>query len=159
MKFLVAALGNRLDSFVAKRFEHAAWYLVVDDDTNIVEATRHLTPHDRHNLLHKAASGDFDIVVAGKLGDSTRKLLRSSTARIALVHGVTTSAALDKIRSDDVHAIPAEGIGGEKEIAVRSAPQGSPKIRRVKATHDAIGFSSDSSRGHHHLQQYGGRGH
>ncbi len=159
MKFLVAALGNRLDSFVAKRFEHAAWYLIVDDDMNIVEATQHLTPHDRHDLLHNASSSSFDVVVAGKLGDNTRKLVHSIGARVALIHGVTTSTALEKIRSDNLHLISAEVISGEKEIAVGSVQRVQPKIRRVKATHEAIGFSSDSSRGHHHLQQYGGRGH
>lgn len=159
MKFLIASVGNRLNSFVAKRFEHAAWYLVVDDDANVIDATQHLTPHDRHEVLLRAASEGVELVVAGKFGESSMKLIRSHHMRLALVHGISASLALEKIRAQEIQLLDADEIREGKGMLMGTVQRLTPKIKKPNGSFAASGYSSDSARGHHHLQQYGGRGH
>ncbi|MBI5470932.1 MAG: hypothetical protein HY961_01160 [Ignavibacteriae bacterium] len=159
MKVLVAALGQTMDSFVAKRFEHAAWYLVVDSDLHILETARHQSPHDRHALMQRAVAGEFDLLVAGKFGDTTRKFLRTSSVRVALLHAMTVREALEHIRTEQGTVLTTAELESEKDIAVATVRREENRFRRAKSVYSTTGYSSDSSRGHHHLQQYGGRGH
>ncbi|MEK7249482.1 MAG: NifB/NifX family molybdenum-iron cluster-binding protein [Bacteroidota bacterium] len=158
MKFLVASVGNKLDSFVAKRFEHAAWYLIVDDETPAVGATQNVTPHDHNAILARAASENVDAVVAGKFSAGSLKLIRTHDLRVAHVHGISATRAIEKIESGEIKLKDEAGIEITEEIAVGTLPRAiDPRVQ--KKPFDATGFKSDSSRGHYHLQQYGGRGH
>ena len=159
MKFLVAALGKRLDSIVAKRFEHAAWYLLVDSETKSVEAIRHITPQDRHKALQMAAGQHVEIVVAGRCGDTSLKQMRNHAMRLALVHGVDAARALERIQTHNIVLADADVAADERVFAVEAVQRGLAKAKRAKTSYGTTGFASDTARGHHHLQQYGGRGH
>ena len=157
MKFLVATVGNKLDSLVAKRFEHAAWYLIVDSDMHMLDSIHHSTPRDRHTVFQKAASEGVEAVVAGKFGESSMKMIRTQNMRVAPVHGILASHALDMIQSHEVLLENADKIENGKGMMIGTV-QPIPKMKGHKAL-ASTGYSSDSERGHHHLQQYGGRGH
>jgi predicted Fe-Mo cluster-binding NifX family protein len=159
MKFLIATLGSRLDSYVAKRFEHAAWYLIVDSDTTTVDATRHLTPQDRHLAFQKAARQNVDVVVAGNCRENTLKQIRAHNMRLAHAHWIDAAFVLAKIKSHDIIPADSDELENEKRIPVDTVQRGISKGRHTKSTNRAMGFASDTARGHHHLQQYGGRGH
>ena len=159
MKFLIASVGNRLDSFVAKRFEHAAWYLIVDMDTLAVDTTQHLTPHVRHAVLLKAAVEKVHAVVAGKIGETSLKLIRTHDMQVALVHGMSVRNAMERITSHEIKLVEAEEIERERGIVVGTVQRLIPKVRNAKTPLAGTISPSDSARGQHHLQQYGGRGH
>ncbi|MBX2992350.1 MAG: hypothetical protein KF749_14460 [Bacteroidetes bacterium] len=159
MKFLVASIGNRLESYVAKRFEHAAWYLIVDSETEAIEAIRHNTPHDRRATLLKAASAEVQCVVAGKFGDSALKLIRTHDMRIAPVHGINAKSALEMIEMREIELVDVHGMRKHRTPLTGMMQKIIPGRTIGKNLIAASCNSSDSQRGHHHLQQYGGRGH
>lgn len=156
MKLLVASVGMSLESFIVKRFEHAAWYLFVDTEAGSLEAIHHRTPHDRHGALSRAVADRVDAVVAAKFGEHSLKVLNSGGIPVAIVHGIPGRAAVAKILSERIpltspeELIPGKGI--ETGRAVNMAGM-------YRAPKPANGYSSDTARGQHHLQQYGGRGH
>lgn len=159
MKILIASVGNRLESLIAKRFEHAAWYLLVDVETRAMETLQHRTPHDRHAALEKAATQGVSAVVAGKFGESSLKLLRTHNMRAALLHGIAAQEAIEKIHASIVPLLRPEALAQEKGTVVATLSRPIPKRRGPKVPFTASPHSSDSPRGHHHLQQYAGRGH
>ncbi len=159
MKVLIASVGNRLESLVAKRFEHASWYLLVDMETRSTEVLQHITPQDRHAALEKAATQGVSVVIAGKFGESSLKLLRAHDMRAALLHGIAAHEAIDKIRASAVALLQCEALTQEKGAVVATLHRPIPKRRGPKIPVTVSPYHSDSPRGHHHLQQYAGRGH
>lgn len=159
MKFLVALIGNRLESYVAKRFEHAAWYLIVDSETQAIEAIRHNTPQDRHTALLKAASAEVHCVVAGKFGESSLKLMRTHDMQIALVHGIIAKLAMEKIVTREIELLDVNEMREHRTPPTGMMQRIFPGRKTGRSPITAAGYSSDSQRGQHHLQQYGGRGH
>jgi predicted Fe-Mo cluster-binding NifX family protein len=159
MKVLIASVGQRLESLVAKRFEHASWYLLVDVETHAMEVLPHRTPQDRHAALEEAGKQGASVVVAGKFGESSLKLLRTHGMRAALLHGIAAHEAIEKIRASAVPLLQPEGLAQEKTPAVATLLRPIPKQRGPRVPLSASPYNSDSPRGHHHLQQYAGRGH
>ena len=158
MKFLVASVGNRLESFVAKRFEHAAWYLIVDSESLTCRAFRHNTPHDRHDVLHKASSDNVAAVVAGKFGESSLKMLRTGSLQIAFVHGISARQAIEKIVQREIEQLDVNEMRNGRNTPT-TIERLIPKMKAGRIPLASAARASDSPRGHHHLQQYGGRGH
>jgi predicted Fe-Mo cluster-binding NifX family protein len=158
MKFLVASIGNRLESYVAKRFEHAAWYLIVDSETHALDARQHITPQDRHRVLDKAAAENVHAVIAGKFGENSLKLIQAHEMYVALLHGMSAQQALEKIAAHEIKLQEAKEIERQRGILAATPQQRTFRNSGTKVP-SAAGHTSDSARGQHHLQQYGGRGH
>jgi predicted Fe-Mo cluster-binding NifX family protein len=157
MKFLVATVGNTLGSLVAKHFEHAAWYLIVDDFTRTFDAARNISPTDHHSILTRASSDDVDIVVGGKFTMGSLKQIVGRDLRIAHAHGITVQDAIAKIKAGEIQTqselAPLEV--GERFMTRTPVVTMQGKQKKVLEARHAQG----SLRGQHHLQQYGGRGH
>lgn len=159
MKALVASLGQHASSLVAKRFEHASWYLIVDSEKGSTETLPHRTPHERHAALERAAAEGVSVVVAEKFGENTLKFLRAHDMRIAQLHGIPVSEAIERLNANSVPLLDAEAMISERNMVVATLERLLPKKRAQKAPANTASYSSDSPRGHHHLQQYAGRGH
>ena len=158
MKYLVASSGNTLESLVVKRFEHATWYLLVDDQMNALEAKQHHSPHDRHVMLAKAIREHVRTVVAGKFGEHTLKTMVENDLDAAAVHGMTAREAIRKIQKYDILLVSAADLTEEKErveVAAGQPLRGQTQEMTRDSAHSKLG----TGRPHHHLQQYGGRGH
>jgi predicted Fe-Mo cluster-binding NifX family protein len=158
MKYLIASVGSKLDSFVAKRFEHATWYLIVDDETPAVDTTQNIMPHDHNTILARAVLENVETIVAGKFSAGTLKYIRSHDLMTGHVHGVSVAHAIEKIQLGEIRTESEWDFENEKEKIVGTLPRlVNAKVR--KSAVESSQYSSESSRGHHHLQQYGGRGH
>jgi predicted Fe-Mo cluster-binding NifX family protein len=157
MKFLVAAVGNTLDSLVAKQFEHAAWYLIVNDATHRFDAARNITPNDHHSILIRASSDDVDIVVGGKFTLGSLKQIVGRDLRVAQVHGISVSNAIARIIAGEIQTQSelAPLVLGERALPMQRVVTMRGKQKKVLEARYAPG----PLRPQHHLQQYGGRGH
>jgi predicted Fe-Mo cluster-binding NifX family protein len=120
---------------------------------------QHITPHDRHAALEKAATEGVSVVVAGKFGESSLKLLRAHGMRAALLHGIPVQEAIEKIRASAVPLLHCDALTQDKGAVVATLRPPLPKRRAPKVPVTVSPYHSDSPRGHHHLQQYAGRGH
>lgn len=161
MRFLIALLGDRLDSPVAKNFEHAAWYMIVDGETDEGESIRNVTPQDRQQMLGRAATENVDAVIAGKFGEHSRRLIGTYKMGLVQVHGMTGRMAMMKAQTGELKQSGlADGeMKEEKGITIGAVKRPLLKAKKPKLPFTNPGYSSDSPRGHHHIQQYGGRGH
>ncbi len=161
MRFLIALLSEKLDSAVSKNFEHAACYAIADGESDEVEFIRNGTPHDRQFALQQAASDNAGAVIAGKFGEHSRKRIRARTMDLIQVHGMTGRMAMMKAQTGELKQLGlADGeMKDEKGIIIGAVKRPLLKAKKPKMPFTNPGYSSDSPRGHHHIQQYGGRGH
>lgn len=169
MKALIAAEGTSWESPVAQRFEHAVWYLLIDTQTGEKEVYQNLPPHDYAGILVMASRLHVSTIVAGWITSSTARLMQSLNLRLALAHKMNVRGAMKNLNlpaaslrqaggpSLEVHDLAEfrQGllIPGVTRRASSAVPTKVPKHagRRVSPL--------STPRGHHHLQQYGGRGH
>ncbi|MEO8168246.1 MAG: hypothetical protein ABI623_08365 [bacterium] len=123
-----------------------------------MEFIRNGTPHDRQFALQQAASDNAGAVIAGKFGKHSRKLINALTMDLIQVHGVTGRMALMKAQAGELKQLGlADGeMKEEKGITVGAVKR---PLLKAKMPFMNPGYSSDSPRGQHHIQQYGGRGH
>jgi len=156
MKLLIAADGSAMTGRVARRFERAVWYVLVDDEKGIFGAVRNDTPMDHARILVRAANEGVTIVVTDKLGRKTVRHLLSHHLRVAAGRGLTIREVMEKSLRGELHSLTEEELHQQVEVRpVSTVPV--PRQKRAPRTHIiAVG---GTPRGQHHLQQYSGRGH
>jgi predicted Fe-Mo cluster-binding NifX family protein len=148
MKTLIATEGNTLDSCVARRFERAGWYLIVDDTMNILGALHHAAPRDYHKVLVKAAQENIGTVVAGKIGFGSLQIMASFDLKAAFARGMSARGAIDMLSAGELKAFVIQ----EKKSRPRFTRRQNPSNMHGSSPVGAL-------RSEHHLQQYSGRGH
>lgn len=158
MKLLIAADGSAVTGRVARRFERALWYVIVDDEKGVLDAVRNDTPLDHTRILARAAREGVDIVVTDKIGRKGVRHLLAHHLRAAHGRGLTTREVMEKSLRGELHALTEEELHREIEEPVRPVSM-APLARQNRAPRTRTSASERTPRGQHHLQQYGGRGH
>ena len=161
MKVLFAAEGKTLDSRIAKRFGHAHWYLTVDLETEeVTERMENLQPEDHHEVVPKAAEHGVATIVTGNIGPRSYELISLHNLQVAHATQMTVGAALVRLKEGALKILDAPSLRKnieEHELLLQGRRAQFGRGRRSEIARET--YSSATPRGHHHLQQYGGRGH
>jgi predicted Fe-Mo cluster-binding NifX family protein len=158
MKLLIASDGRAMTSRVARHFERATWYLLVEGGQGILDAVRNDGPVDRTRILERAAHEDVGVVVADRIGKRTVRHLVRNHLQTAFERGLTVREVREKSVRGELHLVTVEELQQQLEQPVRpvsNAPVPRPR-RAQRTTTIAVEVTP---RGQHHLQQYAGRGH
>ena len=158
MKYLVSAVGNRTDARVARRFEKAVWYLIVDDSGEILDAYRNVSPQDHNRVLVRAQEENVVAVIAGRFGSGSEQFLASLNLGVAHAKNGTVRETIEDVRTGAIKIIEAKTVKQhveetmllrqqKRDLSVHGRGQGGPVAE------------STTPRGHHRIQQYSGRGH
>ncbi|MEK9138150.1 MAG: hypothetical protein AAB393_13575, partial [Bacteroidota bacterium] len=154
----VAAEGTSWESPVARKFENAVWYLIVDRETNEKELYQNLPPHDHNNILVMASRLHASTVITGWVNTGTAKLMQSLGLRLAAAHQVNVREALGKLNAGELEF--ADLTKFRQGLILPGALRRGKLVEVKKGSRSGSTATSGSTpRGHHHLQQYGGRGH
>jgi hypothetical protein len=169
MKVLVAAEGTSWESPVAQKFEHAVWYLVIDTLTREKEVYQNLPPHDHNSILVIASQLRIPTVVAGWINPATARLMQSLNLRLIVAHKMKVRATVKKLnlpaaslRQAGEHSLEIADLADFRQgLVIPGVTRRGLSIVGRKGPRYAGSAVSPAStpRGHHHLQQYGGRGH
>ena len=158
MKYLVSAVGKRRDARVARRFEKAAWYLIVDDASEVLDAYQNLSPQDHNRILVKAKEESVAAVVAGRIGSGSEQFIASLNLGIAHAKNGTVRDTIEEIRIGSIKIIEARTVKQHVEETILLRQK-----RREQGVHGkgpgVPEAESGTPRGHYRIQQYGGRGH
>ena len=159
MKVLVAAGGTSWESPVDHRFESAAWYLLIDTTSGEKEVYQNLPPHDHGSILVVSSQAHVSVVVTGWVNSSTARLMQSLNLRLAVAHNARVRDAV-KMLSEGELAMADLASFRQGLVMPDVIRPGSPVSVRKDSKHaGSKGSPGNTPRGHHHLQQYGGRGH
>lgn len=159
MKVLVAAEGTSLQSQVARRFENAVWYIIMDTETEKKEVYQNLFPHDHNNILVTASRLHVPTVIAGWVNAATARLMLSLNLHFVAAGKMMLRGAIRKLQQGELeiadlasfrHGLVTPGINRRRALTL------SKMYPRIDGITTIPGLTS---RGRFHLQQYSGRGH
>ena len=156
MKILVAAEGSSLRSPIARQFEKAVWYLIIDTKRAERRLHQNIFPHDCLTILLKASRCHVSVILAGGVSQPTARLMLSLNLRLGVAAKMTVQEAIDRVAED---SLPLADLVEHAKLTVNRWP--GPRLRGNIRLPSRFGSSTDATtpRGHHHLQQYCGRGH
>lgn len=159
MKVLVAAEGTSWESPVAQKFEHAVWYLVIDTLTREKEVYQNVPPHDHNSILVIASQLHVSTIVTGWVNPGTARFMQSLNLRLVVAHRMKVRATVKKLNE---HSLATADLADFRQglVIPGVARRGLSVVERKRPKYAWSAVSPASTpRGHHHLQQYGGRGH
>jgi len=160
MKVLIATDGKTLESNVSKRFGKAEWYLIVDSDTNEIEQFPNLTIGDHHDIIPKAVDRGVSAVITGNVGPRSFELLSYHRLQIALARTMRAHDAIEWLKQGKLRILDAPTMRKnieEHELLQKDRRDQFGKWKQLFRGRGA--YAAGIAREHHHLQQYGGRGH
>jgi predicted Fe-Mo cluster-binding NifX family protein len=111
MKVVIAANGPTLDSPVAKRFGHAAYYLLVDSATlelQIIENREH--DDETHAIIPQLAGQGAEVFITGNIGPHAFQLIRSLQRQVTLARRMPARQALDKLQRGELELLNAPTV-------------------------------------------------
>jgi predicted Fe-Mo cluster-binding NifX family protein len=155
MKLLIATSGSSLNAPLARRFEKATWYLLVDTDTHVVKKHRNAKPGRHHDIIADAAAEGAVCVLADRFGEASIRQLANHEMQVGRVRNCTAAAAMEKIEEGQIKPEKARSILTRNEILNRFRQQQRGAVTRSGRAHGMTG----GTRVQHHMQQYAGRGH
>jgi predicted Fe-Mo cluster-binding NifX family protein len=159
MKVLIAAEGTSWESPVAQKFENAVWYLLIDTQTREKEVYQNLPPHDHNSILVMASQLHVSAIVAGWINSATARLMQSLNLRLVVAHKLKVRATVKKLNE---HSMEIADLADFRQglVIPGVTGRGLTVIEKKGPKYAGSAVSPASTpRGHHHLQQYGGRGH
>jgi predicted Fe-Mo cluster-binding NifX family protein len=108
MKVLIAANGPTLDSAVAKRFGHAAYYLYVNSETGQTQVIDNREHHDEPHAIIPAMVGQgVEVFITGNIGPNAFRLARALHRPVALARKMSAGQSLDKLQSGELELLSA----------------------------------------------------
>jgi predicted Fe-Mo cluster-binding NifX family protein len=160
MQILIAAEGKTLESRVARKFSHAAFFLEVNPDARSVRSAVHTARTPKRTFLRIAAERGVDTLMAGHIDTHTRLRIAAHRLRVVLAPGLPIREALARFLKGSLAVLDVSRIEQslEEQEIIRM------QKRQEHSRYPGCGkgrppFSDSTPRGRHHLQQFAGRGH
>jgi predicted Fe-Mo cluster-binding NifX family protein len=159
MKILIATEGNTLDHRVARKFNHASWYLEVDPETLAVNVRNDPKHEQKQEILQEAATHGVTAVIVGNVGPHAFSLLSANGFQAAFAPGATAREALQEFLDGKLKLLDAPTIAQSLEDRERRKTATRLEHAKHQKTKPGGSYAGPTQRGRHHLQQLGGRGH
>ncbi|NOX17426.1 MAG: dinitrogenase iron-molybdenum cofactor biosynthesis protein [Chlorobi bacterium] len=105
MKILFAADGKTMDAPIAKRFGHAEYYLIFDDETNELTARENHGHDDNHSELIELVNEGVKTFIIGNVGPHAFKVLAGRNGKMFLARKLTVREALEKFKNDELEEL------------------------------------------------------
>lgn len=96
MKICLGIDGNNLESEMAKRFGHAAYYLIYDTENKTSEVLiNKVDQDDNHDILYNIFDKGVKTFIVGNIGPHAFDILNSAGCKIYLARKVTAAHAIE----------------------------------------------------------------
>ena len=105
MKILLATDGKTLESKIAKRFGHANYYLLYDQESKEIEARVNQGHDDNHSSLVDLANEGVMIFIVGNIGPNAFKVLNDKNTKVYLVRKFIAKEALNKFLNNELEEL------------------------------------------------------
>lgn len=105
---MLAAIGadeNKLESKVAKRFGHAAYYIIYNTDDKSFKAIENKDEDHTHAELSELLDKGVEVFLVGNIGPHAFDLLIDGGAEVYLASKMTVQEAIDKYISGELEQL------------------------------------------------------
>lgn len=94
MLIAIGSDGNELTSTVAKRFGHAAHYLLYNTDTKKLEAVKNIDEDHSHSVLYKLIEKGVNAFIVGNIGPHAFEIVSSNNTKVFLARKMSGEEAI-----------------------------------------------------------------
>jgi predicted Fe-Mo cluster-binding NifX family protein len=105
MKILLATDGETLESKIAKRFGHANYYLIFDNESKEIEARVNHGHDDNHSSLGDLANEGVTDFIVGNIGPNAFKVLQDKSTKVYLARKNKAKDALEKFLNNELEEL------------------------------------------------------
>ena len=105
MKILLATDGKTLESKIAKRFGHANYYLIFDNESKSIETRINPGHDDNHSSLVDLANEGVTNFIVGNIGPNAFKVLHDKNTKVYLARKYRAKEALDKFLNNELEEL------------------------------------------------------
>lgn len=105
MLIAIGADENKLESKVAKRFGHAAYYIIYNADDKSFEVMKNNDDDHTHAELSELLDKGVDVYIVGNIGPHAFDLLIDGGAEVYLSRKMTVQEAIDKYNSRELEKL------------------------------------------------------
>lgn len=102
MKIVIGSDGEKLESKVAKRFGHAAFYIIYNTEDKSFEAMENKDEDHTHAELSELLDQGVEVFIVGNIGPHAFDLLIDGGAEVYLARRITVQEAIDKYNSSEL---------------------------------------------------------
>jgi len=105
MKIMFATDEKELGSNIAKRFGHAAYYIIYDSEKKLADARINNGHDDNHSSLVDLMNEGITHFVIGNIGPQAFNVLKKGDSHIYLARKMTAQVALDKMMNNSLEEL------------------------------------------------------
>lgn len=105
MKIMFATDDKTMNSNIAKRFGHAAFYLIFDTEDNLFDARVNNGHDDNHSALVDLMNEGVTHFVIGNIGPQAFEVLKNNNSKIYLARKLSTNKALEKLLENNLEEL------------------------------------------------------
>lgn len=105
MKILLATDGKTLESKIAKRFGHANYYLIFNNESKELEARINHGHDDDHSSLVDLANEGVTHFIVGNIGPNAFKVLNAKNTKVYLARKYSAEEALKKFLDNELEEL------------------------------------------------------
>lgn len=138
MLIAIGSDGNEITSNVAKRFGHAAYYLIYNSELKTVEAIENIDHDHSHSVLYDFLAKGTEAFIVGNVGPHAFEILNSGNAKIFLARKMTAEQAVEAL--------------GKNELEELSKPTAKKSIGHHDGHHES--HHHHEGRGRHHERRH-----
>lgn len=102
MLLLVGADGNKIDSPIAIRFGHAAFYLLYNTETKHLEAFENNSDEHNHENLQQFLNKGVESFIVGNIGPHAFQTINTPTSKVFLARKMNVQEAIEKSLHDEL---------------------------------------------------------
>lgn len=110
MLLAIGADENKLESKVAKRFGHAAYYIIYNIDDQSFKAMKNNDEDHTHAELSRLLDQGVEVFIVGNIGPHAFDLLIDGGAEVYLARRMTVQEAIDKYNSGELDELTKSTI-------------------------------------------------
>ena len=94
MKYLVSSEGNSLESSVSSHFGMGPYFLVYDDETNLLEVKQNGDGIDPHLVIRDTAKAGVKKMICGGIGPHAYQVAEKFKVEVCVTSGIPVSQAV-----------------------------------------------------------------
>jgi predicted Fe-Mo cluster-binding NifX family protein len=116
VKVLLATNGKTLESKIAKRFGHANYYLIYDNESKEMEARINLGHDDNHSSLIDLANEGVKNFIVGNIGPNAFSVLNQENCKVYLARKHEAEEALGKFFNNELEKLTKPTLNRSIEV-------------------------------------------
>ncbi|HET54770.1 MAG TPA: dinitrogenase iron-molybdenum cofactor biosynthesis protein [Ignavibacteria bacterium] len=105
MLIAIGSDGKNLENKVAKRFGHAAYYIIYNTDDKSFKAMKNNDVDHTHAELSELLEKGVEVFIVGNIGPHAFELLIDGGAELYLARKMTVQEAIDKYGSGELEKL------------------------------------------------------